>query len=175
MLEIRTPETRVDAVLLDAAEAVPSDGSALGLVISPGRMQTDPTLPEAGSLEVIVYPRAPMVRSKRAAQEPVRRLKICLEEGEDWPLREILEQLRASHGVRRVAVAVRPRLFRALAAAGLVDELSIAWRPVIAGDSLPPITGRDREFLPRGIVLDLLKIERKEMEYVARYRVRRAR
>jgi len=138
-------------------------------------MYVDPTLPEAGSLQVIVYPRAAMVRSKRAAQEPLRRLKFDLHEGEDWPLREILEQLLASHGVRRVAVAVRPRLFRALTVAGLVDELSIAWRPVIAGDSLPPITGRDREFLPRGIVLDLLKVERKEMEYVARYRVRDAR
>lgn len=69
-----------------------------------------------------------------------------------------------------------PKHFRRLAAAGRLDELHLTFRPcIIGGKSAPPITGLDEAFLPRGIVLDLLKVERKPDGILARYRVRRGR
>ena len=64
-------------------------------------------------------------------------------------------------------------LFRELAVGGQLGELCITFRPcILGGKSAPAITGLTEEFLPRGIVLDLLKLERAGDECVARYRVR---
>jgi riboflavin biosynthesis pyrimidine reductase len=87
-------------------------------------------------------------------------------------LRTLLKRLRANHHIHRIAVAPNPPLFRRLAAEGLLDELHIAWRPrIVGGKSHAPITGMDAEFLPRGVVLDLLKLTRKGDEYLVTYRV----
>ena len=65
---------------------------------------------------------------------------------------------------------------RELAASGLLDEVRITWRPcILGGKSAPAITGLGEDFLPQGIVLDLLKLERVGDECVAKYRVRRTR
>ena len=65
-----------------------------------------------------------------------------------------------------------PVQFRKLLAEGLLDEVSIAWRPCIGGGA--PITGPGSKYLPRGIVLELVKLERRGDECVARYRVQHA-
>jgi len=68
-----------------------------------------------------------------------------------------------------------PELFRELAGGGLLDELCITFRPcIVGGKSSPAITGLKEEFLPQGIALELLKLERAGNECVARYRVRAA-
>jgi riboflavin biosynthesis pyrimidine reductase len=90
--------------------------------------------------------------------------------GDGVPPGPALKRLH-SQGARRVAFAGSPALFRKLLAGGLLDELSIAWRPCIAGG--PPVTGPEASFLPRGIALDLVKLERRGDECVARYRVHR--
>ena len=65
---------------------------------------------------------------------------------------------------------------RELLAAGRIDKLRITWRPRFSGGKThPPITGFDPAFLPRGVVLDLLKLQRKADGCLATYRVRRAR
>ena len=64
-------------------------------------------------------------------------------------------------------------LFRDLIAGGLLDELWVTFRPcILGGKSAPAITGLEEGFLQRGIVLDLLKVERTREGIVARYRVR---
>ncbi len=83
-----------------------------------------------------------------------------------------LKRLHAQ-GARRVAFSGGSALFRELMAGGLLDELSIAWRPRIGGGG-QPISGMDGAFLPRGIVLDLVTLDRHGDECVARYRVRNA-
>jgi riboflavin biosynthesis pyrimidine reductase len=66
--------------------------------------------------------------------------------------------------------------FRELLAAGGIDELRIAWQPRLTGGKAhPPVTGFDPAFLPRGIALELLKLQRKGDGCVAQYRVRRTR
>jgi len=55
----------------------------------------------------------------------------------------------------------------------LPDELCITFRPcILGGKFLPSITGIEEDFLPRGIVLDLLKVERTADGIRTRYRVR---
>jgi len=66
--------------------------------------------------------------------------------------------------------------FRRRLSAGLIEELHLTWRPCLTGaQAHPPITGFDPKFLPHGIVLDLLKLQRKPDGYLAAYRVRRTR
>jgi riboflavin biosynthesis pyrimidine reductase len=61
-----------------------------------------------------------------------------------------------------------------LAAAGRLGKINVLFRPkIIGGKSLPPITGLPGEFLPRGVELELLKIERRPEGIRASYRVRR--
>jgi riboflavin biosynthesis pyrimidine reductase len=56
---------------------------------------------------------------------------------------------------------------------GAIDELRITWRPrIVGGKTAPSITGLARDFLPRGITLDLVKIERHGPECLAIYRLR---
>jgi hypothetical protein len=63
--------------------------------------------------------------------------------------------------------------FRELATGGRLDELRLTFRPcILGGKSALPITGLEEDFLPRGIVLDLLKLERTADGFLARYRVR---
>jgi len=89
---------------------------------------------------------------------------------------DAFRQRLATHRVRRISVAPAPDLFRKLAAAGLIDELRVTWRPCFTGGKThPPITGFDPAFLPRGIVLDRVKLQRKPDGYFAHYRVRRTR
>ena len=66
-----------------------------------------------------------------------------------------------------------PELFRNLVASGLLDELWLTFRLcILGGKSAPAITGLEEDFLPRGVVLDLLKLERTADGFLARYRVR---
>lgn len=82
---------------------------------------------------------------------------------------------------RRAAVALSwdgrvlgeaPENFRELAVRGLVEEVVITFQPRIVGGGFPPITGLGEDFLPRGISLELLRLERKGDHCRARYRVR---
>jgi hypothetical protein len=61
---------------------------------------------------------------------------------------------------------------RKLAAAGLVPELRLTFRPcILGGQCAPPITGLGKAFLPRGKVLRLLKLERTPGGITASYRL----
>ena len=56
----------------------------------------------------------------------------------------------------------------------LPDEVWVTWKPrIVGGRSAPAMTGLAGEFLPKGIVLDLVKLERGNEECTARYRVRK--
>jgi len=105
--------------------------------------------------------------ARQLARYPARRAVVSAAFTLSWDGRILSDSPSASPG---------PDLFRKLAAAGLIGELRITWRPRIAGGkSHLPITGFNPRFLPRGIALDLLKLQRKPAGYLATYRVRRTR
>ena len=69
-----------------------------------------------------------------------------------------------------------PERIRDLIARGLVHEICVTFRPcILGGKSAPPITGLGGDYLPRGIELDLLNIERIGDDCLARYRIRPSR
>jgi riboflavin biosynthesis pyrimidine reductase len=173
MIERRAPRKPVDAVLYgsDAEEWRPAGDAARVLVDGTGRIDAGAEFFRQGTAPVIVYSTGRKAEKAMAAMPHVR---LHLRAGGAWPLCEVLEHLGATHGARRVGFAGGPELFRRLIVEGLLDELWLAWRPCILGGKAPAITGRDEHFLPRGVVLDLLKLERAEDECVARYRVRTA-
>jgi riboflavin biosynthesis pyrimidine reductase len=174
VIERRSPEKRVDAVLFgsEAEEWGESSGVARVLVSATGRIDAGASFFRDGTAPMIVYSTARMSRATQTALAAMRHVQVHSRADGEWPLREVLEHLRAMHGMRRVALGGGPELFRKLAADGLLDELCLAWRPrIVGGKSAPPITGLEEEFLPRGIALDLLKVERGEDEFVARYGV----
>ncbi len=76
---------------------------------------------------------------------------------------------------QRMTFEGSPAQFRKLLSGGLVNEISIVWSPrIVGGGSTPAITGLGAAFLPHGIALDLLKLERRGEKCIARYRVQSA-
>lgn len=175
VLERRFPKGPVDAVLFEnEAEDRSAGGSAARVLVSAtGHIRVRANLFRAGLFPVIVYSVFRMPQGIRAALAAMPHVRLHLRPHGEWPLREVLEHLRSKYKLRRVAFAGTPEMFRELAAAGMLDELCLVWRPcILGGKSAPPVTGLDEDFLPKGIVLDLLKMERTGAECIAKYRTR---
>jgi riboflavin biosynthesis pyrimidine reductase len=174
MMERRRLERGVDVVLCgsDAEDGNAAGAAARVLVSATGRVNAGGRL-FRGRSPVIVYSTERMPGVTRAALARKAHVRVQLRADGGWALREVLEDLYATHGARRVGFAGGAEMFRALVAGGLLDELCLAWCPrVLGGKSVPAITGLEDDFLPRGVVLDLLKLERMDGECLASYRVR---
>jgi riboflavin biosynthesis pyrimidine reductase len=169
----RPPARAVDATLHESESDEPNTAGAAARVLIHARARLNPggVLFQAGSQTVIVYASARLPQATRKALESIPQVRLHMRPQGPWPLREALEHLRATHGLQRLAFAGGPELFRHLITEDLLDQLSLAWRPTIAGAKTPTITGPDKHFLPRGITLDLLKLKRTPNECVAQYRV----
>ena len=80
--------------------------------------------------------------------------------------------LRADYGVRRLVCEGGAQIFRALLAAGLIDELHVTLCPrVFGGEKAPTLTGLPGAFLPASVPLTLKKMEVIGGECFLRYRV----
>ena len=87
-------------------------------------------------------------------------------------LHRMLSTLRRDHGVRRLVCEGGARVFRALLAARLVDEIHLTFCPrIFGGEQAPTITGVPSEFLPRTIPCTLREMKVVEDECYLRYRV----
>jgi len=180
VMEQLAPAEPVDAELHEAEAAhksyrpYKSYGGMRVLLSTTGRIRTGAGFFLEKASQVMVYSTDRMPGTTQRALAGMQHVRVHLR-AEGWPIREVLEHLRATHGVRRVGIAGGPKLLRELAAGGLLDELCLAWRPMILGGKFAPaITGLEEGFLPRGIVLDLLKLERKDDGCRVRYRVHAA-
>ena len=166
-------DKRADGVLLSSVQAkcgTDSEGTRV-LVHGTGRLNASGILFQRRS-PVIVYSPASIPRKTLAALEGMSHVKVHLHPQGSWPLGEMLRHLRATYAMRRVAFGGSLGLFRALAAEDLLDEVTITWRPrIVGGLSTPTMTGLGRDFLPRGIELFLLKLEKAGDECLATYRV----
>lgn len=87
-------------------------------------------------------------------------------------LAEMLRDLRARDGVRRLVCEGGGELFRALVEAELVDEINLTLCPhVFGGEGAPTLTGVADGFLPRAAELRLAKMEVVGDECFLRYHV----
>ena len=97
---------------------------------------------------------------------------LWLHESASVNLPAMLAILRADYGVRRLVCEGGAQIFRALLAAGLVDELHVTLCPrLFGGEKAPTLTGLPGAFLPASIPLALKKTEVIGGECFLRYRV----
>ena len=87
-------------------------------------------------------------------------------------LHRMLSTLRREHKIRRLVCEGGARVFRALLAAELVDEIHLTLCPrIFGGERAPTITGIPGEFLPRTTPCVLREMKVIEDECYLRYRV----
>ena len=85
---------------------------------------------------------------------------LWLHESASVNLPAMLAILRADYGVRRLVCEGGAQIFRALLAAGLIEELHVTLCPrVFGGEKAPTLTGLPGAFLPASIPLTLKKME----------------
>ena len=107
------------------------------------------------------------IRAALAAQADV-----WLHESASVNLAALLATLRADYGVRRLVCEGGAQIFRALLAAGLVDELHVTLCPrIFGGEKAPTLTGVPGACLPASVPLTLWKMEVIDGECFLRYRV----
>jgi len=99
---------------------------------------------------------------------------LWLHQASSVNLAAMLATLRGEYGVKRLVCEGGGQIFRALLAAGLIDELHVTLAPrIFGGEKAPTLTGLTGEFLPRSSALRLRSMEVVEGECFLRYRVGR--
>ena len=119
---------------------------------------------------IVVFSTTRMPARTRAAL--AAQADVWLHESASVNLVALLATLRADYGVRRLVCEGGAQIFRALLAAGLVDELHVTLCPrIFGGEKAPTLTGIPGAFLPASVPLILKKMEVIEGECFLRYRV----
>jgi len=120
-----------------------------------------------GTARPLVLTCAAAPEDRRAALAPVADVVDCGEEAVD--LHRLVAELEA-RGLRRVLCEGGPRLFAALLAAGLVDELCLTVAPVLAAGDAPRITTGPPLHAPRP--MRLVSALEEESALLLRYSLR---
>ena len=99
---------------------------------------------------ILIYSTTKMPKS--AQTKLAQHATLHLTEDKAVNLREMLEDLRARHKVKRLVCEGGGVVFRSLLEAGLVNEVNITLCPIIfGGEKAPSLTGLPGSFLPRAI------------------------
>ena len=119
---------------------------------------------------IVIFSTTRMPARTRAALAP--QADVWLHESATVNLDAMFATLRADYGVRRLVCEGGAQIFRALLAAGLVDELHVTLCPrIFGGAKAPTLTGVPGAFLPPSVPLSLKKMEVIDGECFLRYRV----
>ena len=119
---------------------------------------------------IVIFSTTRMPARTRAALAALA--DVWLHESASVHLAAMLATLRADYGVRRLVCEGGAQIFRALLAAGLVDELHVTLCPrIFGGEKAPTLTGLPGAFLPASVPLSLTKMEVIDGECFLRYRV----
>jgi riboflavin-specific deaminase-like protein len=188
LVEIRA---RCDAVLV-SAKTVAADNMSMGLpdadlraariargqreyplrvlLTNSGRINPALRLFAETFSPIVIFSTTRMPARARAAL--AARADLWLHESPSVNLAVMLATLRADYGVRRIVCEGGAQIFRALLAAGLVDELHVTLCPrIFGGQKAPTLTSLPGPFLPTSVPLALRKMEVIGDECFLRYRV----
>jgi riboflavin-specific deaminase-like protein len=188
LVEIRA---RCDAVLV-SAKTVAADNMSMGLpdadlraariargqreyplrvlLTNSGRINPALRLFAKTFSPIVIFSTTRMPARARAAL--AARADLWLHESPSVNLAVMLATLRADYGVRRIVCEGGAQIFRALLAAGLVDELHVTLCPrIFGGQKAPTLTSLPGPFLPTSVPLALRKMEVIGDECFLRYRV----
>lgn len=97
---------------------------------------------------------------------------LWLQEGPAVNLEGMMATLRADYGVKRLVCEGGAQVFRALLAAGLIDELHLTLSPhIFGGVKAPTLTGIAGDFLPQSVNARLRSLEVIDGECFLRFRI----
>ena len=140
------------------------------IVSNSGRISPALRVFEKDFSPILIFTTRKMPRAVRTALLCLADLHVC--PGKRVDLRAMLATLRADYRVKRIVCEGGPRLFRALLAEHLVDEIHLTLSPrIFAGLGAPTLTGLAADFLPRSTRCTLREMEVIEGECFLRYRV----
>jgi riboflavin-specific deaminase-like protein len=101
---------------------------------------------------------------------------LHLTKNEHVDLAAMLETLRGTYKVRRLACEGGPTLFRALLEQDLVDQLNLTIAPyVFGGAGAPTLTGLSKSFLPASVHCSLIEMRTIGDECFLTYRIKHRR
>ena len=134
----------------------------------------DPALPlfDKEFSPIVIFTTQRMTVSRRNAL--AARADLWLHDEPSVNLPSMMAALRREYGVKRLVYEGGGQIFRALLAAGLVDELCVTLCPrIFGGIQAPTVTGKAGDFLPKSIPLSLRKMNVMDGECFLEYRIER--
>jgi riboflavin-specific deaminase-like protein len=141
------------------------------LLSNSGRIDPGLRVFTRGTAPIVIFSTTRMPRQTRAALE--KKAALYLDE-KAVDLDHMLRRLRREHGVKRLVCEGGARVFRALLAEDLIDELHVTLAPrIFGGVKAPTLTGLAGEYLSRSTHLRLREMEVIEDECFLRYRAMR--
>ncbi len=119
---------------------------------------------------IVIFTTTKMPARTRAAL--AEKAELWRHESESVNLAAMLATLRAEYRVKRLVCEGGPRLFRAMLAENLVDEIHLTLAPrIFGGREAPTLTGIAGDFLPKSTRCTLREMEVVDGECFLRYRV----
>ena len=140
------------------------------IVSNSGRLSAGLRVFEKDFSPIIIFSTAKMPARTRAAL--AEKADLWLHESATVNLPAMLATLRAGYRVKRLVCEGGPRLFRAMLAENLVDEIHLTLAPrFFGGRAAPTLTGLPGGFLPRSTRCTLREMRVVGGECFLRYRV----
>ena len=140
------------------------------IVSNSGRISPALRVFEKDFSPIVIFSTTKMPARTRAAL--AEKADLWLHESDTVNLPALLATLRAEYRVKRLVCEGGPRLFRALLAENLVDEIHLTLAPrLFGGLRAPTLTGLPGAFLPRSTRCTLREMKVVNDECFLRYRV----
>jgi riboflavin-specific deaminase-like protein len=144
------------------------------IVSNKGRIDSRLKIFQSTISPILIFSTARMPKKTQAALKAKATLHLA--KSDELDLAAMLETLRSTYNVRKVACEGGPTLFRALLERDLIDQLSLTIAPYLFGGAkAPTLTGLSKEFLPASVRCSLIGMRTIGDECFLTYRIKHQR